>query len=89
MFISDSWQKILISNNFADFDALWNLKTDWFEEPNIRRGGWSGVVKHPLKTTNGDVAVLSNGRKIILPKHFITPLKVSQPFRKNFIIFNV
>ena len=29
------------------FQTIWDLKTDWFEEPNKRRKGWSGVVTWP------------------------------------------
>ena len=27
-----------------DFDTWWNLPSTWFEEPNIRRSGWSGMA---------------------------------------------
>ncbi len=37
-------------NNFEDF---WNIKAEWFEPPNIRRGGWSGVSNLRLKTPGG------------------------------------
>ena len=34
------------ANNSSDtFDVLWRNNAPWFEAPNIRRGGWSGVVK--------------------------------------------
>lgn len=28
----------------SDFDGWWNAPGDWFEEPNVRRAGWSGMV---------------------------------------------
>lgn len=31
--------------NIDTFDELWRNNAPWFEAPNIRRGGWSGVVK--------------------------------------------
>lgn len=31
-----------VLNSFA---AFWAKNIDWFEEPNVRRGGWSGVGK--------------------------------------------
>lgn len=31
-------------SNSDIFDVLWRNNTPWFEAPNIRRGGWSGVV---------------------------------------------
>jgi hypothetical protein len=48
------WESVLTLNNLDSFDAIWDLKADWFEEPNIRRGGWSGVCKIKLETENGD-----------------------------------
>jgi hypothetical protein len=51
-FFGSSWQTTLKCNHLAHFDALWVLDADWFEEPNIRRGGWSGVIKIPLEQLN-------------------------------------
>ena len=52
-FIADNWQAILEYNNLADFDKLWTLEAQWFEEPNRRRGGWSGVARISLKLPAG------------------------------------
>ncbi len=50
-FVDDGWEETLQHNNLNSFDALWDLKADWFEPPNERRGGWSGVsriqIEHP------------------------------------------
>lgn len=40
-----------VLNTFA---AFWAKKIDWFEEPNVRRGGWSGVGKMTLVDQNGN-----------------------------------
>ena len=53
-YLGEGWQTLLSKNNLATYGSLWRLKADWFEEPNIRRGGWSGVVKVSLKQTNDD-----------------------------------
>ena len=45
----NGWRLTLKQNSLGYFSALWQLQADWFEEPNIRRGGWSGVVKIPLR----------------------------------------
>lgn len=37
-----------------NFEALWNADFPWVEEPNQRRGGWSGVVKHQLDPNDPD-----------------------------------
>ena len=47
-FISDRWRPILAHNGLSAFDALWKLEAPWFEEPNHRRGGWSGVSRCEL-----------------------------------------
>ena len=49
------WQSSLSAQGLNQFDAIWALELDWFEEPNQRRGGWSGVARLPLG--NGDVFV--------------------------------
>ena len=50
---NDTWRSTLAANGLADFDALWNLPPDWFEPPNDRRGGWSGVSRHRLRLADG------------------------------------
>jgi hypothetical protein len=52
-FINERWRPILAHNGLSDFDALWKLKADWFEEPNRRRGGWSGVARCELALPGG------------------------------------
>jgi hypothetical protein len=53
-FIGAGWQPILQHNGLDSFDALWNLDVEWFEAPNERRGGWSGVARIQLKTPAGE-----------------------------------
>ncbi|HLF98545.1 MAG TPA: lipopolysaccharide kinase InaA family protein [Methylococcaceae bacterium] len=51
----EGWREILARNGLADFDALWALhRQGWFEPPNRRRGGWSGVVRHETMTETGE-----------------------------------
>ncbi|MCK4509713.1 MAG: hypothetical protein KAU27_14290 [Desulfuromonadales bacterium] len=49
----DHWREILRHNNLDSFEKLWNLELDWFEEPNQRRGGWSGVSRCDLELPEG------------------------------------
>lgn len=53
VFINERWRSILTHNGLSDFDALWKLEADWFEEPNFRRGGWSGVSRCELNLPEG------------------------------------
>jgi len=52
-FVNERWRPILAHNGLSDFDALWRLEAGWFEEPNRRRGGWSGVSRCELALPGG------------------------------------
>ncbi len=52
-FVGSGWKKILELNELESFDSIWELDAAWFEEPNKRRGGWSGVSRISLKTEEG------------------------------------
>ncbi|MBZ0142102.1 MAG: lipopolysaccharide kinase InaA family protein [Rhodocyclaceae bacterium] len=52
-FINERWRPILAHNGLADFEALWKLEAQWFEPPNQRRGGWSGVARCELSLPGG------------------------------------
>lgn len=57
-YIASEWKSILQFNALGSFDEIWDLEAGWFEEPNERRGGWSGVSKIKLKTKeSGTVGV--------------------------------
>jgi len=47
------WQAVLRHNNLDSFEKLWALQLEWFEEPNQRRGGWSGVSRCDLNLPEG------------------------------------
>lgn len=53
-FLAPEWSEILKANGLGDFDALWALEAGWFEEPNVRRGGWSGVSRFDLVGSKGE-----------------------------------
>ncbi len=53
-FVEDGWQALLAHNGLGSFESLWNLQADWFEPPNQRRGGWSGVSRIQLCTPTGE-----------------------------------
>ena len=52
-YINERWRLILAHNGLLDFDALWALEAPWFEEPNHRRGGWSGVSRYAMPLPGG------------------------------------
>jgi tRNA A-37 threonylcarbamoyl transferase component Bud32 len=58
-YIAKEWQGILRLQGLNSFDDIWNceknknFETHWVEEPNQRRGGWSGVVRIVLHDAAG------------------------------------
>ena len=57
-YVNERWRAILAHNGLSGFDALWKLNADWFEAPNERRGGWSGVARCELKLPDGGTAAI-------------------------------
>jgi len=54
-YLNPAYESLLHYHQLADFDRLWDLETEWFEEPNRRRGGWSGVCRLELQGKDGQV----------------------------------
>lgn len=52
-YLAPSWRATLAHNRLDSFDALWAVQAEWFEPPNRRRGGWSGVVRLDLQDPDG------------------------------------
>lgn len=50
--LNPEWKPSLSAQGLNQFDAIWDIELDWFEEPNKRRGGWSGVACLPLDKGN-------------------------------------
>jgi hypothetical protein len=48
LYIAPEWANKFAAANLADFTRLWAAELSWVEEPNYRRGGWSGVSRHQL-----------------------------------------
>lgn len=54
LFQSNDYQQLFMQHQLASFEQLWAYKGDWFEEPNQRRGGWSGVARLVLNAPEGN-----------------------------------
>lgn len=52
-FVSEKYSQLLQKNQLDTFENVWSRKVDWFEEPNERRGGWSGVGRVTLEQADG------------------------------------
>ena len=57
-FVAEGWETVLRDNGLDGFEALWSLEADWFEPPNRRRGGWSGVARIVLPGPDGQMTGL-------------------------------
>ena len=53
---ASDWKALASNNGLDSFDAIWALDIGWFEEPNQRRGGWSGVSQAEFVLPDGDHA---------------------------------
>ena len=79
-------KQLLEHNNLATFEQLWALETPWFEEPNFRRNGWSGVVKYALLNEKGESTwVFIKRQENHNCKTFMHPFKGVPTFRREFI----
>jgi len=81
---NDQWQEIFSANKLDSFDAIWNLDTEWFEEPNIRRGGWSGVIKVDLDTPEGKTTVFIKRQENHISKTLFHPVRGILTFEREF-----
>lgn len=84
-YISDSFLHALQKHQLATFSEVWEKDIKWFEEPNHRRGGWSGVGKISLQCANGTLIHLfvkkqqDHGRRT-----WLHPIKGEPTFRREF-----
>lgn len=51
--IAAEWRRPLAQQALSEYEALWEQSQDWVEEPNFRRGGWSGVIRMTLTDAEG------------------------------------
>jgi len=81
---NDQWQQVFANNKLTSFDTIWNLDTEWFEEPNQRRGGWSGVIKVDLDTEKGKTCVFIKRQENHISKTLLHPIKGILTFEREF-----
>lgn len=84
MFQSKRYQQIFAQHQLDGFEPLWNKHIAWFEEPNHRRGGWSGVGQLTLTTDRDALSTFvkkqqNHGRRTLLH-----PFKGEPTFRREF-----
>lgn len=84
-FIGEGWREILQYNGLDSFDALWNMDVEWFEAPNERRGGWSGVARIQLKTQDGNqIGVFLKRQQNHMCRSLLHPIRGILTFAREF-----
>ncbi len=84
-YVDHTYKKLLTDNNIASFEQLWALKTPWFEEPNHRRNGWSGVIKFSLQGDQGQpIWIFIKRQENHNCKTILHPNKGVPTFRREF-----
>ena len=57
IFTSQSARALFAENDLDTFAAIWSLQLPWFEPPNYRREGWSGVCRTVLRSGSVETPV--------------------------------
>lgn len=83
-FISSEHKSLLEQNQLDNFEKAWSYKADWFEEPNSRRGGWSGVGRLVLKDKGRELGVFLKRQENHLRRTFRHPLHGESTFACEF-----
>lgn len=84
-YIAEQWRDILVFNDLGTRQKIWDLKAEWFEEPNQRRGGWSGVSRIELKLPDGGkVGVFLKRQEDHVSRSFRHPIKGFLTFFREF-----
>jgi serine/threonine protein kinase len=84
LFLSKRYQQIFEQHQLDGFNQLWHKNIDWFEEPNRRRGGWSGVGQLTLKNKSDALSVFVKKQQNHGRRTFFHPLKGEPTFRREF-----
>ncbi len=79
------WKGIFAFNGLRTFDDFWKLEAKWFEEPNQRRGGWSGVARCELNLPGGGkTAVFLKRQENHITRTFMHPIRGLSTFVREF-----
>lgn len=72
-----------LDDSQANFDQLWALPQNWFEQPNKARGGWSGVTKSSLSSLQGQINVFIKRQQNYVSRTFRHPFSGVPTFEKE------
>lgn len=83
-YIAPGWKAIFGHNRMLSFKDFWKLKADWFEPPNQRRGGWSGVSRMLLADPDdGEQVIFLKRQENHTRKTWRHPLAGEPTFREE------
>ena len=83
-YIHKDYAQCLAANRLNTFDQIWGYQQDWFEAPNKRRGGWSGVGRLELPTGNGTLKVFLKRQEDHQRRNLRHPLTGEPTFASEF-----
>ena len=82
---SDEWPTTAAGNGLDSFESIWALDIGWFEEPNIRRGGWSGVSRMEVMLADGrHEGIFIKRQQNHVTRTWRYPLRGITTFRREF-----
>ena len=82
---ASDWEQLARNNGLDSFDAIWALDIGWFEEPNKRRGGWSGVSQAEIVLADGSRAgIFVKRQQNHITRTLAHPLAGVLTFRREF-----
>ncbi len=85
LFIDPEYLKTLQLMQLDDFESIWDLEMEWFEEPNQRRGGWSGVGRIELNLeVSGNLNLFIKKQENHGRPTWLSPIKGEPTFRREF-----
>lgn len=84
-YISAKHAQLLQKNQLDTFEKVWDYKVNWFEEPNERRGGWSGVGRIAIAQENGnEIGAFLKKQDNHCRTSFLHPIKGVPTFQREF-----
>ncbi len=84
-FQNKHYREVFAQHQLDHFDQLWAKQISWFEPPNHRRGGWSGVGQLELASKKGDVlSVFVKKQQNHRRPSFLHPIKGEPTFRREY-----
>jgi hypothetical protein len=84
-YVASDWEAVARANGLDNFESVWKLDIGWFEAPNERRGGWSGVSRHEISLPDGRrEGIFIKRQKNHTTRSWSHPFRGIQTFRREF-----